>query len=166
MAVSDSRATGTRVHCSSTGLALAVALGIAATAPTPRPAVAGLSLADRDSVTKKVATITPSEAPAPPPQALPRYDAKSGLAIYNGKWNVSSSGACPHRSRGQVAIENGNIRGHDLSGRISPEGHVSGHFASLGLIGGRFSGRMSSESLGAGTYRNGIGCTGGWTISR
>ncbi|MEA2918174.1 MAG: hypothetical protein QOJ15_10255 [Bradyrhizobium sp.] len=101
--------------------------------------------------------------------ALPSEEGRKterGLAIYNGKWAVVGSGSCTPRTRGHLSIKDGVISGPEGGGRIYPDGHVTGHFASAGLINGRFSGRMSSSSSGGGTWSNVLGCAGDWSISR
>jgi hypothetical protein len=115
---------------------------------------------------------SPEVAYISPVQTAPRLPSEQngtpehGLAIYDGTWATSASGGCPHVSKGYVTIHNGVISGGEGSGRISTDGRVSGEFATMGLLHGRFWGRMTSSTSGVGSWRNDIGCTGNWTIRR
>jgi hypothetical protein len=113
----------------------------------------------------QMAAVSPVQAVTPLSSEEGRK-AERGLAIYNGKWAVVSSGSCTPRTRGHLTIKDGVISGAEGGGRISPDGHVSGHFATAGLINGRFSGRMSSSTSGAGSWSNVLGCAGDWSLSR
>jgi hypothetical protein len=116
----------------------------------------------------EVAMVTPVQA-APPAQSE-QGKADRGVAIYNGKWLGSLSGNCPHVSNGTVVFNNGNIRGSVFgakgSGRVSADGIVTAHFQAIGLIHGTVTGKMTSSTSGSGTWRDELGCTGGWTLSR
>ena len=93
-----------------------------------------------------------------------------GIAIYNGKWSVVATGSCPHPSRGYVTVYDGAIKGSTFggegSGRISPDGSVSGEFEIIGIFQGTMTGRMTSSTSGSGSWRNNVGCTGRWTMSK
>jgi len=121
-----------------------------------------------DSMISEVAMVTPVQA-APPAQSE-QGKADRGVAIYNGKWLGSLSGNCPHVSNGTVVFNNGNIRGSVFgakgSGRVSVDGIVTAHFQAIGLIHGTVTGKMTSSTSGSGTWRDELGCTGGWTLSR
>jgi hypothetical protein len=93
-----------------------------------------------------------------------------GLAVYNGRWTLTATGSCPHPSRGNLTINDGVIRGTtfggDGSGRISADGSVSGEFEVVGIFHGGMTGRMTSSASGSGSWRNNVGCTGRWTMSK
>ena len=150
------------------------------TGPAMTPARAGPSVAvppggdaakaqSKDSENAVTATVTPV---ATPPAVPSERDGKTdrGLAIYNGRWTINASGSCPHPSRGYLTINDGVIRGStfggDGSGRIFADGSVSGHFQFVGIFQGRVTGRMTSSTSGRGSWRNNVGCTGGWTMSK
>jgi Caspase domain len=116
----------------------------------------------------EIAMVAPVQA-APPAQ----YEggkADRGVAIYDGKWLGSLTGNCPHVSNGTVVFDKGYIRGTVFgakgSGRVSADGTVSAHFQAIGLIHGTVTGRMTSSTSGSGTWRDELGCSGGWTLSR
>lgn len=113
--------------------------------------------------------VAPVQA-APPTSSEQGSKADRGVAIYNGQWAATLSGACPHVSSGVVVFNNGNIRGSmfgaEGSGRVSLDGTVSGRFEVIGLFHGTVRGKMTSASYGSGTWRNNVGCTGSWTLSR
>jgi len=112
--------------------------------------------------------IAPS--PAPAPQASPDKEKKDvDLSIYDGSWTSRSTGSCAGL-RGAprvvtIRIKNGAIYDPVGSGRIEPNGGVSGHFTSSGLN-GRFWGKMTTGSSGSGSWSNELGCAGVWHLSR
>jgi len=114
----------------------------------------------------EVAMVSPVQT-APPVQAeQPRPD--RGVAMYNGRWTGTFSGSCPHFSNMAVVINNGNITmlGVRGSGRVSADGAVTAHLVAVGLIHSTATGRMKSSTSGGGTYRDELGCSGGWELSR
>jgi uncharacterized caspase-like protein len=147
-------------------------------APLPRPAEAvTAALPAQDSAARaqpnqpkntEVAMTAPVQT-APPVQS-DQGKADRGVAIYNGKWTGNLTGSCPHVSTGTVVFNNGSIRGSMFgargSGRVTADGTVSGQFTAIGLIHGTVTGRMTSSTSGGGTWRDELGCTGGWTVSR
>jgi hypothetical protein len=118
--------------------------------------------------TTEVAMVSPVQT-APPVQSE-QGKPDRGVAIYNGKWIGRLSGSCPHVSSGTVIFNNGYIRGAVFgaqgSGRVSADGIVTAHFEAIGLIHGTVTGKMTSSTSGSGTWRDELGCTGGWTLSR
>jgi hypothetical protein len=117
----------------------------------------------------KLALVSPVQTPPAPPSEDDRKGER-GLAVYNGNWAGRYSG-CAMNVNGRARINNGAMTGSDgfgsgMAGQVSPDGHVSGHFAFGGLIRGRFTGRMSSSSTASGTWSNEIGCSGVWNMSR
>jgi hypothetical protein len=115
-------------------------------------------------------------AMVPPVQTAPvvpsdqNAKADRGIAVYNGRWIATGTGSCPHPSRGYLTVRDGVITGStfggDGSGRISPDGSVSGEFQIVGIFQGTMAGRMTSSTSGGGSWRNNVGCTGRWTMSK
>jgi hypothetical protein len=122
----------------------------------------------KDSKNKQVAMVSPAQTS--PPASPEQGNADRGLAIYNGRWGASFSGSCPHVSSGVLIVHDGLIKGavFGASGtaRIYADGRVSGQFASLAVIHGRVAGRMTSATSGSGSWRDSLGCSGGWSMSR
>jgi Caspase domain len=123
----------------------------------------------RDSKITEVAMVSPVQtAPVAPSEHGGKTD--RGVAIYNGRWTVIATGACPHPSRGYLTINDGVITGSTFggggSGRISAAGSVSGQFEVVGIFQGRMTGSMTSGTSGSGNWRNNVGCTGHWTMSK
>jgi hypothetical protein len=87
------------------------------------------------------------------------------VEIYDGRWISEASGSCTKPTRTPISIRNGVISGPDSSGSITPDGYVSGHYR-VGLIRGRYWGTMSSSKSGSGGWRNDLGCSGTWMVSR
>jgi hypothetical protein len=133
---------------------------LASIAPAPR------SSARADDTPRPLqAALTPA------PQASPDRERSSepDLSIYDGSWTSISTGSCsglrgPPR-RVTIHIKNGAIYDPAGTGRIDPDGSVSGHFTSSGLH-GRFWGKMSSGAAGNGSWNNELGCAGVWHVSR
>jgi hypothetical protein len=122
----------------------------------------------KDSKNKQVAMISPVQTS--PPTSSEQGNADRGVAIYNGRWGAAISGSCPHVSGGVLFVNDGVIKGAIFgasgTGRIYADGRVSGQFASLGLIHGRVVGRMTSATSGSGSWRDSLGCSGGWSMSK
>jgi hypothetical protein len=123
----------------------------------------------KDSKNTEVAMVSPVQtALMVPSEQGSKTD--RGIAVYNGRWTVTATGSCPHPSRGYLTIDDGVIRGTtfggDGSGRISADGRVSGQFEVVGIFQGRMTGRMTSSTSGSGSWRNNVGCTGLWTMSK
>lgn len=140
----------------------------AETAHSTEPAPDDAPKLPKDSKNKQVAMVSPVQtSPLTSPE---KGKADRGLDIYNGKWGAAVSGSCPHASNGVLIVNDGLIRGAIFgaagTGRIYPDGHVSGQFESLGVIHGRVTGRMTSATSGSGSWRDSLGCSGGWTMSR
>jgi uncharacterized caspase-like protein len=123
----------------------------------------------KDSKNTGVAMVSPVQS-APPLPSDQGGKSERGVAIYNGKWTGTASGSCPHVSSGTATINNGIIKGVMFggggSGRVSADGSVSGRFEVIGVFHGTLSGKMTSSTSGSGSWRNNVGCTGGWTLSR
>jgi uncharacterized caspase-like protein len=119
----------------------------------------------QESKQTELAAVSPVQA-APPVSSDADPKVERGVAAYNGRWTVISSGSCTSPTRAHLSIKDGVIMGREGGGRVSSDGHVTGHFATAGLLNGRFSGRMSSSSSGNGTWSNVIGCAGDWTLVR
>jgi uncharacterized caspase-like protein len=116
-------------------------------------------------------TSSPAPQASPPaPQTSPEKEKKeTDLSIYDGTWTSVSTGSCgglrgaPRRV--SIRIKNGGIYDPVGTGRIAPDGSVSGHFTSSGLD-GRFWGKMTTSSSGVGSWKNELGCAGVWHLSR
>ena len=104
------------------------------------------------------------------PQITPEKEKKDNdLSIYDGSWTSRSTGSCGG-IRGAprvvtIRIKNGAVYDPVGTGRIEPDGSVSGHFHSSGFD-GRFWGKMTTRSSGAGSWKNELGCGGVWHLSR
>lgn len=88
------------------------------------------------------------------------------LAQYDGGWQFNMTNSCGRPSSQGISIADGMIRGAGGSGRISPNGNVTGSWSFAGLIQARIRGHMTSSSSGGGSWFNNIGCSGRWNISR
>lgn len=123
----------------------------------------------KDSKNTEEAMVAPVQT-APPVPSEQGGQADRGLAIYDGNWTGTISGSCPHLPGGTATIKNGVIKGTLFggggSGRISADGSVSGRFEVLGLFHGTLTGKMTSSTSGSGSWRDNVGCTGGWTVGR
>jgi hypothetical protein len=132
-----------------------VAMGrdrIAAATAAPAPPVVPSKMANREEPTTQKAT----------------SDDDRTITRYNGTWNFDMTGRsqrCPpgHRS---VSVHNGAVSGSGARMKIATNGDLSGHWNIGGLVDEEFSGRMSSDARGSGSWRNNFGCSGGWTMSR
>ena len=149
-----------------------------AAAPLKRAEASNLVLAAQEDVSTAppLGSKNPEVAMVSPVQTAPLVPFEQGskldrsVAIYNGKWRGTASGSCPHASRCDVTINNGMIRGvmfgGEGSGRVSADGSVSCRFEVIGVFHGTVTGKMTSSTSGSGTWRNNVGCAGGWTLSR
>ncbi|QIO98714.1 hypothetical protein [Bradyrhizobium symbiodeficiens] len=109
--------------------------------------------------TKPARRSTPAEEP---PGRAPQRSGGGGS--YDGAWVLTSVGQTCPGSTDTVVVTSGTMVGQYGTGRVSPNGGVSGTGAA-GSLSWTMSGRFSGRS-GSGTFRRSDGCVGSWTGSK